>query len=174
MIVCVRPVRAEELDAAMNVIEEGRAAIAKLNIDQWQSGAPGRKDIEKDISLNRLYGVYDEIGLCAVGAMCGGVEPCYDGIQGKWLKDGTYLTVHRVACLARARHSSAAQALIAEAEKLARAQGLDSVRVDTHRGNVVMQRFMEKTGFTNCGIVDYTPDIVGDPLRIGYEKLLME
>lgn len=169
----VRPVRADELDSAFEVIEEGRRAIAALGIDQWQNGNPSRENIIKDIENRRLYGAYDEAGLCAVCALCGGIEPYYNQIDGEWLTNGPYITIHRMAARLRARHSGAAIALVNEAERIARASGIPSLRADTHRGNAVMQRFMDKNGFVNCGITDYTPQITGcDPIRIVYEKRL--
>lgn len=169
----VRPVRADELDSAFEVIEDGRRAIAALGIDQWQNGSPSRETISNDIVNQRLYGAYDEAGLCAVCALCGGIEPYYLKIEGKWLTDGPYITIHRMAARRRARHAGAAAALLTEAERIARASGILSLRADTHRGNAVMQRFMDKNGFANCGITDYTPQITGcDPIRIVYEKRL--
>lgn len=167
----VRPVRAEELDDAFCVIEEGRRAISELGIDQWQNGIPSRESIRLDIEEMRLYGAYDEEGLCAVCALYGGIEPYYNRIDGKWLTNGPYITIHRMAANDRARHAGAAQALLDEAERIARDSGIPSLRADTHRGNRVMQRFMDKNGFVNCGITDYTPQITGgDPIRIVYEK----
>lgn len=169
----VRPVRADELDAAFEVIEEGRRAIAALGIDQWQNGNPSRGSIAADIENGRLYGAYDDAGLCAVCALCGGIEPYYNKIEGEWLTNGPYITIHRMAARLRARHTGAANALVREAERIAVASGIRSLRADTHRGNAVMQRFMDKNGFQNCGITDYTPQITGvDPIRIVYEKRL--
>ena len=43
--------------------------------------------------------------------------------------------------------------------------------MDTHRGNLAMRRFLEKNGFTECGIVYYITK-AGDPVRVAYEKLM--
>lgn len=172
MIHQVRALRPDELDTALEVIEEGRCALALLHIDQWQFGVPGRPHIARDIAQNRLYGAFDAEGLCAVAALCAGDDPSYAHIEGKWLTSGPYLTVHRLAARARARHGGAAQALLARAEARARETGCVSVRVDTHRGNVVMQRFLAKNGYSNCGVVKLITEAQGDPLRFGYEKIL--
>ena len=166
----IRPVALNELPDAVNVIAEGRRAIASLGIDQWQDGHPTAETLKTDILQKRLFGAYDENGLCAVAAFCAGEEPCYAAIDGRWVQNEPYLTVHRMAALDRSRHTGAAAALMRAAERCARELGLSALRADTHRGNAVMRRFLTKQGFVLCGVVDYSPDISGDPLRAAYEK----
>ena len=46
--------------------------------------------------------------------------------------------------------------------------GKSSLRIDTHEGNVVMRRMLEKQGFMPCGTILLQN---GDP-RVAYEKVL--
>jgi RimJ/RimL family protein N-acetyltransferase len=50
----------------------------------------------------------------------------------------------------------------------ARAMNRRSLRIDTHRGNVVMRRMLEKNGFRFCGVI-YLEN--GDE-RVAYEKIV--
>ena len=52
----------------------------------------------------------------------------------------------------------------------ARDLGMDSVRIDTHEGNVVMRRMLEKNGFVHCGTIY----LMNGDARVAYEKLCME
>lgn len=58
--------------------------------------------------------------------------------------------------------------MLDEIEKLASENGKESVRVDTHSDNIPMQKTLDKSGYTKCGIV-YLYD--GVP-RLAYEKLI--
>ena len=50
----------------------------------------------------------------------------------------------------------------------ARRAGKRSLRIDTHRGNVVMRRMLEKHGFAHTGTIYLTDNSE----RVGYEKLI--
>ena len=53
-------------------------------------------------------------------------------------------------------------------EKICLERDIHDIKIDTHRDNKSMQRFLEKQGFTRCGIV-YLKD---NSERIGFEKLI--
>jgi GNAT superfamily N-acetyltransferase len=103
-------------------------------------------------------------------------EPTYGRIyDGQWLtpdQDGTghpaYLAIHRVAISVVNRGSGISTRLLEYAADTARANGFKSLRIDTHRGNVVMRRMLEKHGFVHCGTIHLQN---GDP-RVAYERLL--
>ena len=103
-------------------------------------------------------------------------EPTYRVIeQGSWsLPDRTesgewsYLAIHRVAVSVASRGTGVSTAIIRHAEDTARSLGRTSLRIDTHEGNVVMRRMLEKHGFVHCGTI-YLQN--GDP-RVAYEKVL--
>ena len=46
--------------------------------------------------------------------------------------------------------------------------GKKSLRIDTHRGNAVMRRMLEKNGFVYCGIIY----LEGGEERVAYEKMI--
>ena len=45
----LRKAKSTELDEIMLIIEDGREFLRQQGINQWQHGAPGINDIEKDI-----------------------------------------------------------------------------------------------------------------------------
>ena len=164
---------AGELYAIIKVIEQARAAIASLGIDQWQNGHPSEAQIEADIS----YGIGMALKVDGIVegymALQFAPEPYYRSIKGKWLSKSHYATIHRMGVGDRFRHRGVACIMIEKAEEICRGKGVNSIRIDTHRGNVVMRCFLKRNGFIECGEVDYTGEILtGDPIRIAYEKLL--
>ena len=157
----------EDLEKIMTLIGNAQAAMAALGIDQWQDGYPDREVIENDIALGRLY-VEDHIG--AMAALVTGREPAYEALEGQWLNEGAYLTVHRMALDAAHRGDGhTANDVFAFAFDFAKAHQCASVRVDTHRGNVRMRKCLQKNCFVECGEVRYD-SCTGDPIRVAYEK----
>jgi GNAT superfamily N-acetyltransferase len=172
----IRPTTQNDLDAVMSIVEEARRTIAALGINQWQNGSPNRAMIEEDISLGQGRAVTLNGEIVGTFALIFDGEPTYDIIEeGAWsLPDRTetgessYLAIHRVAISVASRGTGVSTAIIRYAETTARACGRASLRIDTHEGNVVMRRMLEKHGFVHRGVIHLEN---GDP-RVAYEKLL--
>ena len=58
------------------------------------------------------------------------------------------------------------------AEELALGWGRGSVRIDTHPGNLPMQRMLEKQGYKKCGIIRICGGSEDGAVRIALEKVL--
>ena len=86
-------------------------------------------------------------------------ELAYDTIDGQWLNDEPYAVIHRCATL---YHQKGIGQFFLDwcFEKCS------NIRVDTHKDNLPMIRFLEKNHFTYCGIVYY--ERVG--ARLAYQK----
>lgn len=162
-----RKAEKKDIDAVMQIISEARARIEKLGIDQWQYGYPSRDVIIDDVKHGRFYLGTEKDEIFSVFAMITDGEPTYDKIyDGKWLTDGRYVAVHRIAVNGKTiRHGIGSETLeyvVSEAVK----NGFESVRIDTHEGNIPMRRMLEKNGFTHCGTIYLT----GGQKRVAYEK----
>lgn len=170
----IRRATAEDLDAIMSIIEEARRTIAALGIDQWQSGSPNRAMIQEDIALGRSYCAVEEGVVIGTFALIHDGEPTYDRIyNGAWLTPDegdipAYLAIHRVAIAVSKRGSGVSSAMIAYAVDQALGLGRVSLRIDTHRGNVIMRRMLEKHGFVHCGVIYLQ---TGEE-RVAYERCL--
>ncbi len=160
-----------DLSAIMEVIHQAQRYIATLGIDQWQDGYPTESLIRDDIRLKRAY-VCEDDHILAYAVLTPVPEPAYADIQGAWHIGEPYLTIHRMALDDSSRHHGAAARILENAYALARSQSLSGIRIDTHRGNVVMRSFLEKNGFRECGIILY-PEVDGDPTRIAYDHPVM-
>lgn len=161
-----------ELDELMTVFDEARGTIATLGIDQWQDGYPSRAVIAADIAKSRSYRVRIDGKLCATFAMLDDGEPTYDKIyDGHWLtgdNERDYIAIHRVAISVFSRGSGLSGKIIDYACDFAKEKGRKSLRIDTHEGNIVMRRMLEKNGFLLCGVI-YLEN--GDR-RVAYERVL--
>ena len=173
----IRATTPRDIDAVMSIIEEARTTIAALGINQWQNGSPNRVMITEDMALGQGRVVTDDEG-AVVGtfALIYTGEPTYNAIfDGAWkgadkADDGSvaYIAIHRVAISLSRRGSGISTAIVEYAESFARILGKSSLRIDTHEGNIVMRKMLEKHGFIHCGTI-YLQN--GDP-RVAYEKVL--
>ena len=169
-ILAVRPSRMEELEDLLEIVECGRAALAARGVPQWNDGYPNRETVLADLRKNVSYTVTLDGKPIATAVILLDGEPDYNEIKdGRWLQDGPYVTVHRVATHKNATRTGAATRLILEAERIARERGFSSVRIDTHRQNLVMQAFLERNGFTRCGVIHLRRS---GAERIAFEKLI--
>jgi len=112
------------------------------------------------------------------GAVLGGFmfstdpDPSYAKIDGVWLTEGPYGSMHRVCVADAAKGKGVAGALFAHGFALARAAGMPALRIDTHGGNAPMKRALAKAGFTPCGQIILVGGCEnGDP-RDAYEIIL--
>lgn len=160
-----------DMPALMEVFAEARGTIAMLGINQWQDGYPNETVIMEDVEQNRSFSVEKEGEVVGTFALMYHGEPTYDVIHsGNWLsgEDGAYLAIHRVAVAVKSRGTGISSAIIEFAATEALNAHKKSLRIDTHEGNVVMRRMLEKNGFSYCGII-YLEN--GDP-RVAYERML--
>lgn len=133
------------------------------NPNQWGDKSPEEELLLQDIRAGHLYLVTADEGAPAVGAFALFTEPdpTYSYIEdGSWLSDLPYATIHSIGSDGT-RHGILGSALDF-AEPL-----FHHIRIDTHADNYVMQRALEKAGFSRRGII-YLAN--GDP-RIAYERI---
>lgn len=96
-------------------------------------------------------------------------EKTYDSIyNGKWLSSGKYAVIHRIAIENSFKGSGLSSELLKNIEKMCLNKDVHSIKVDTHKENISMQKFLQKNGFQYCGTI-YLED--GNP-RIAFEKML--
>ncbi len=142
--------------AIMNIMEDARRFMAQNGVVQWVNGYPSRKIVAGDIEAGDCYVMEDGGGVCACATVLADGEPSYARIyDGAWLtgKNERYLTMHRVAVAERVRGTGVAPAMVDEVKARARREGYASIRIDTHRDNLAMQRMLAKTGFEYCGVI---------------------
>lgn len=162
----IRKAREEELPRIMAIYARARRFMAEHgNPDQWGPTMwPPEELIRSDIASGDLY-VCEHEGIAAgVFFFRQGedIEPTYRVItNGAWLAGGTYGVIHRLASDGTVRGVGAVCL-----EWAFRQCG--HLRVDTHGDNTVVQRLLEKLGFTHCGTIF----VEEDPYpRLAYEKL---
>lgn len=160
-----------DLPYLLDMLENAKASLRALGIDQWQNGYPNENTLREDIQ-NKICRVVidDENNILASAAVYVGDEPTYHEIyNGAWQTENKiYGIVHRIMAANNAKKRGAASFLMTYCAKLSLEAGVTSMRCDTHPGNIIMQHTLEKNGYIRCGIIHLTDGAD----RFAYEKVL--
>jgi len=155
----IRPATPADLDVILSIYETARRFMrANGNLNQWVGGYPAPALLLDDIKKGHLF-------VCLRDGVVRGVflfmtdepEPTYAVIDGKWLSNESYGTIHRIA-------GDGVGGIFTQAFEFCRARA-NHLRIDTHADNYPMQHVVTKHGFVHCGTI-YLEN--GDP-RLAYE-----
>lgn len=154
------------LDRILEIYTEAQRFMESEGNPQWGKGFPNKTDIAGGIFGGIIYTVLCEGQIAAVFSVVN-YDGDYEEIEGRWLTEGNYLAVHRVAVTERYRGKGAAKFIVSAATELARARGRASLRFDTHEKNAPMLGLLRGQGFTECGTITLVRD---GTCRIAFEK----
>lgn len=168
-VIAARP---EHLDAIAAITERAQRAMAAMGLDQWQNGYPNRAVWEADIAAGGAYAALDEGRVVGALRYCDEPEASYAAIDGAWLTEGPYATIHRCVVDPDLRGRGIVGELFAFACAKAAAEGMASVRIDTHADNAPMQRAVAKAGFAPCGTIILAEGVEAGAPRLAFEKPL--
>lgn len=171
----IRKVNREEITSVMEIIEEGRALL-KTTSKQWQNGYPNTDSLLSDIDHGFLYGAYKEGTLVGVMALVHDVfNVDYDEIEGKWVIPYTEkdLVIHRIAVKKEYHHQKVGDALMKFAYQYAKDHHIPSIKIDTHRKNIPMQKLCMNNTYHLSGVI-YIKRVEPDPSRLIFEKSITD
>ena len=158
-----------DIKEIINIIEEAQSYFKENSIDQWQNGYPNEESIMNDIESDESYVLLKDDKIIATAYLSFSGENDYDIIyDGKWISQGDYAVVHRVAVSSNMKGQGIARELFKCIEKVCLENNLKHIKIDTHRQNKSMQKFLKKNGFEYCGVI-YLQD---NSERIAFEKIL--
>lgn len=156
----VRKTAVEDLDEVEKIFIHARKQMAiSGNPTQWGNDRPSMELVKKDIAEGNSYVVLNDGRITATFAYIIGIEPTYLDIDGAWLNNEPYGTIHRIASL------NEVKGIFDFVIDYVSGYRTD-IRIDTHRDNRIMLHLIEKNGFERCGII-----IVDDGTeRIAFQK----
>lgn len=161
----------KDLDSMEALVDRSKEYFRENKIDQWQKGYPNRESLGEDISRRQTYVLTKKGQVLAMLAAIYGRDKNYKNIEGSWLsKEDNYIVVHRLAVGPDYKGQGLASLMLEEVEKLGRAKGAHSLRIDTHRDNKAMLRMLERSGFIHCGKIYLLDENLDE--RLAYEKIL--
>ncbi|MCM1488005.1 MAG: GNAT family N-acetyltransferase [Firmicutes bacterium] len=156
----IRSSNPSDLDEIEKIYADAREKMKREgNPCQWGSTHPPKEMILEDFKQGTGYVAVENGEICGVFAFIIGEDPTYVNIEGEWLNNEEYGTIHRIAGSRKA--SGVLKAALDHCSRLC-----PNIKIDTHEDNKIMQHLLEKLGFSRCGII-YVMD--GTP-RIAYQK----
>ncbi|MDF7664833.1 N-acetyltransferase [Bifidobacterium sp. ESL0745] len=166
----IRKATQADFEAIQRNFDRARKLMARNgNPTQWGTTWPPAELVQKDIDGGNAFLLVDNKGengserILAQFAMFTGLEPTYAEIEGKWLDDDDYATMHRLAA-SGLKHHSAKTCLDWAVEQYG------NVRCDTHPDNKAMQHVFEADGFQRCGLI-HVMNITDKPdVRVAYQR----
>lgn len=165
--------KSDDLPKIMKITNCAKNLLKKNGSLQWQQGYPNEETFKNDIKNGNLCGLFEDNELMGYGAFIHGKDLNYVKIDGKWdiPANDNDMAIHRVAvdenCHGKKYGAKILQYGINYAKKL----GCITVKVDTHKNNIPMQKCIEKSGFKYRGVVVILTEKL-DNLRFAYEIVL--
>lgn len=158
----IRKTRSKDIDTVMGIYERARIRMQKEgNPTQWGQHHPPQTLIEQDIQEGNSYVCIEDDAIVGVFYFSISNDPTYNFIKdGHWLSDEPYGVIHRIAIdIPYKGYAKKAIQWCFDCHP--------NLRIDTHADNKVMQRALQKNGFTYCGII-YVQD---GSERLAFQRL---
>ncbi len=144
----IRKSTLEDIPLMLDIFAIARRFMTETgNPNQWSDTYPSVQQLADDINSGDSYVCLKEGKMVATFVLRGGNDPTYDKIyDGAWKNDNPYATIHRIAS------NGEVKGIFDTAMEFA-LHHYDTIRIDTHRDNKVMQNAIAKAGFEYCGII---------------------
>ena len=160
----IRPATVSDIPAMMQLFENARKFMYQSgNLTQWKSDYPSTSIIEDDIKNGTSYVCVENGVVEGTFMLMTTEEPTYAEIQGAWMNERQYGTIHRIASSGNIKRLT--DAMINYCLTV-----IPELRGDTHADNVAMQNAFERNGFRYCGIVT----VRDGTLRRAYQRVAKE
>lgn len=171
----VRKAKITDAKAISEIFEDAKAKFALDKTYQWKGMYPNVNNFYED--LDKEIVIVDEIDgvVCGCATIVLSIDQNYNQIDGKWLNDDKYLSVHRIATKKEYLCCGVAFRLLKEVEKIALSKDIKNIKIDTHKDNKSMQALLNKLEYKLCGeiILLKRDDLkLEERKRIAYQKEL--
>lgn len=175
----VRKAKYQDIPRLMEIFRAARQIMRESgNLNQWGDDYPSEEIVRSDIDNGTSMVMCDKHDgrIIATMAFIPGPDPTYAELFSEedlsktrsWPYDGPYHVIHRIA-VCEPGHGAAVKMLDWAFTRLCEdnpTSGTVSIRIDTHKDNVIMHHILGSYGFTRCGII-YLAN--GNP-RTAYQK----
>lgn len=144
----IRKANIEDIPDMLKIFSVARKFMSSTgNPNQWAESYPSVELLSDDVVSGDSYVCISEQRIVATFVLRGGEDPTYSIIyEGAWKNNKPYATIHRIAS------NGSVKGVLATTLNYA-LERYQSIRIDTHRDNIVMQNALKKHGFEYCGII---------------------
>lgn len=143
-----------DVNTIMNIIKQAQAYFKEQGINQWQNNYPNSETIENDIINKNSYVLLNDNIIIGTVVLSFDGEKSYEFIyDGNWKSNFEYAVIHRIAVDTNYKGLGLASTIINNVKEICVNKGVCSIKVDTQKDNISMQKLLEKNGFEYCGII---------------------
>ncbi|MBS9338307.1 GNAT family N-acetyltransferase [Fructobacillus sp. M2-14] len=173
-VVYMRRAKARDIDAIVEILQTAKGYLKEQGIDQWQADYPNSDTIQEDLDKHQAFVLMSDDQVAGYAAAFEGEDPLYTNlVDGSWLKGGhDYASLHRVAISDKFRGQRLTPRFITALVSYFYAQGARDFRIDTHPGNLPMQKVIANNGFEQRGTVHMKEADHISTERWGYQMLI--
>lgn len=164
----LRKAAISEIPLIWDILQDAIEQRRQDGSTQWQDGYPNELTINTDIQNGHAFVLTENDSILCYAAIIFDKEPAYEAIEGKWLTDGDYAVVHRVAVSKLAKGKGIATKLFEKIEGLCLDHTIYSIKVDTNFDNIPMLKILDRLHYTYCGEVFFRGSA-----RKAFEKKLL-
>lgn len=145
----VRPGRREDVEPVMALVRRAVPLMRQAGNLQWDDTYPNAEVFADDVAKAQLWVAEEDGQVAGVAAITEDQEPEYAdaGLD----PDEPAIVVHRLAVDPAFRGRGVAEALMLQAEVVARARGIPALRLDTNTENEATRRLFPKLGYVLAG-----------------------
>lgn len=168
----IRLATINDLKQIIQIISNAKKYLKDQGSLQWnlEDGYPNDEDILKDITNKTCYVYLENDEILGTMSILTIPDENYYEIDGAWLTDGPYASIHRIAT--KYHGQNIGYKMLIEAEQIVKEKSIYSIKIDTHKINIPMTKTIIRSGYTYCGIIKLKRSEI-DNLRDAYEKGLV-
>ena len=162
----------DDLYKLMDIYDLARVRMVNEgNLTQWDNREVFKTEIIDYINKKILYKVIENDEIVGYFAYIYDIEHAYDVIDGKWLNQDKYITIHKIA--SKYNNKGIGGFIIKYVIDRCKNEGIYNIKIDTHKNNLSMNKFLTNKGFINCGVISLTLDFNDEySLRNAYQLVI--
>ena len=168
----IRLAKREDADKIVKLFEDAKEKFKIEKTFQWAGTYPNIESFLSDLENNVVYVYEEDEAILGASTIQYSIDHNYDYIDGAWLNDEPYASIHRIVVDRKAQCKNIGSKLYKKCEEEIYKNNVKNVRVDTYKLNNSMIRLLEKNGFTEVGIIYLSRTDVYDRERIAFHKVL--
>ena len=93
-----RKTEKKDVAGVLKIIESAKERMKNMGLDQWQNGYPDENSIMGDVDKGISYVMEENGEILGTSVLTFEREEVYENMkEGKWLSDGEYAVIHRIA-----------------------------------------------------------------------------
>lgn len=152
-MITIRKADINDLNNVLEIYADARIKFANDKTFQWKDNYPNEITYKNDLEENHIFVVLSDNSIAGVMTVLTKEELDYNVIDGKWLNNDPYITIHRIAVKKEYLHQGLGSKLITFAKEFALKNNFKNIKIDTHENNIHMKKMLEKHNFKYCGVI---------------------